>query len=130
MSGNGKRSLTPIAPSGFSRFHREKPANEGVDRLYNLARFQGVIEIVRVRRAAVSIQGPQSAVRLENRTAQAGHNGRHERRSRLVYRARGFAHRPTKRPPKPLGGLSLRGCAKWISRALARGDPVASACIQ
>jgi hypothetical protein len=122
MSGNGKRSLTPIAPSESSRFHRQTPAEEGVDRLYNLARFQGVIEIVCVRRATGSIQGSQSAVRRRIERLR-----RAERSSRVKppprFPSRVFAASPNEQAAQTPGGLSLLGCADGLAERWREAIP-------
>jgi hypothetical protein len=124
MSGNGKRSLTPIAPLGSSRFHCETPADVGVERLYNLARFQGVIRNRRVKRRAGSIQSLQSVLRRRisiASDAQAASPPRILAHSLCPSSNEQAAQTPGR--PVPAG---MRG---WISRARGRDDPVASACI-
>jgi hypothetical protein len=132
MSGNGKRSLTPIASSEFSRFQCRAPVgpvvagsiySEGISICYRNRRRQGGIgrdEALRWRR------------RLQKRRTQAGESG-FDDQPHAVTSATWPARLPIAqrdRPPKPLGGLLLPGGAdKRLSRAPARADP-ASACIR
>ena len=129
-SGNGKRSLTPQSRRpGLADFTARRQRNRASIAYNNLGRFQGIIEIVRARRPALSIKAFQSTVRRKLEGRGQGKTSSQVGIASVTGR-KGWSFHRQNWLPKALGGLLLLGGAdKPLSRAPARGDPAASACI-